>query len=118
MISQNPKSITMFTDDFRQTYSRIATRTQEMIAEEEASGSASGEREQIQLVAEDPNMTISFNLPDGPPPDDIRIEGEGAEELDMEQVRGRFRFPLDRLMRLGVMPACPGCGFNFQVLEE
>lgn len=82
MISQNPKSITMFTDDFRQTYTRIATRTQEMIAEEEASG----EREQIQLVAEDPNMVISFNLPDGPPPAEIKLEGEGAEELDMEQV--------------------------------
>lgn len=83
MISQNPKSITMFNEDFRQTYNRIATRTQEMIAEE----AAAGEREQIQLVAEDPSMTISFNLPDGPPPEEIKLEGEGTEELDLEQVR-------------------------------
>ena len=71
----------MFNEDFKLTYARIAARTKEMIAEE------SIEREQIQLVAEDPSMQISFNLPDGPPPVDLRIEGEGAEEMDLEQVR-------------------------------
>lgn len=82
MISKNPKSVNMFNDDFKRTYGRIESRTVEILAEE-----ASTEREQIQLVAEDPNMTISFNLPDGPPPADLRVEGEGAEELDIEQVR-------------------------------
>ncbi|ORY23805.1 putative Hsp90 co-chaperone Cdc37 [Naematelia encephala] len=81
MIARNPKSIEMFTQDFQQTYNRIAQRTKEMISEEET------EREQIQLVAEDPNVTIGFNLPDGPAPDDLRVEGEGAEELDLDQVR-------------------------------
>ncbi len=87
MIQRNPKSIGMFAQDLDATYARIATRTQEMIAEEGNTDDATGEREQIQLYAEDPNMTISFNLPDGPPPAELRIEGEGAEELDMEQVR-------------------------------
>ena len=82
MIQKNPKSIAMFTDDFNNTYGRIEKRTKEMIAEE-----GSQEREQIQLVAEDPNMTIQFNLPEGPPPEDLRVEGEGSEELDMDQVR-------------------------------
>lgn len=86
MIQKNPKSITMFNEDFQRTYNRIATRTQEILAEEAAAG-PSGEREQIQLVATDPNMTIAFNIPDGPPPEDLRLEGEGAEELDVEQVR-------------------------------
>lgn len=81
MISSNPKSIKMFSEDFTRTYARIATRTLELAAEE------SQEREQIQLVAEDPSTTISFNLPDGPPPADLRVEGEGAEEMDMDQVR-------------------------------
>jgi cell division cycle protein 37 len=45
------------------------------------------EREQIQLVAEDPSLTISFNLPDGPPPADLRLEGPGTEEMDVEVVR-------------------------------
>ncbi|KAK6904112.1 hypothetical protein I203_107627 [Kwoniella mangroviensis CBS 8507] len=83
MISHNPKSIEMFVQDFNQTYSRIAQRTAEMIAEE----AAAGEREQIQLVAEDPSMEIGFNLPEGPPPDDLRLEGEGTEEMDIEQVK-------------------------------
>ncbi len=81
MIQNNPKSIAMFKDDFVQTYSRISTRTQEMIKEE------STEREQIQLVAEDPSMEIGFNIPDGPPPDDLRLEGEGTEEMDLEAVK-------------------------------
>ena len=71
----------MFTEDFATTYGRIESRTKEMIAEE------SVEREQIQLVAEDPSMEITFNLPDGPPPDDLRIEGEGSETMDIDQVR-------------------------------
>ncbi|KAE8540392.1 hypothetical protein D1P53_003337 [Cryptococcus gattii VGV] len=86
MIQKNPKSVTMFNEDFQRTYNRIATRTREILAEEAAAG-PSGEREQIQLVATDPNMTIAFNLPDGPPPEDLHLEGEGAEELDVEQVR-------------------------------
>ncbi|WVO23863.1 uncharacterized protein IAS62_005220 [Cryptococcus decagattii] len=86
MIQKNPKSITMFNEDFQRTYNRIATRTREILAEEAAAG-PSGEREQIQLVATDPNMTIAFNIPDGPPPEDLRLEGEGVEELDVEQVR-------------------------------
>ena len=59
----------MFNEDYARTYGRVESRTKEIIAEE-------GEREQIQLVAEDPNMEIGFNLPDGPPPDDLRLEGK------------------------------------------
>ncbi|WVW78850.1 hypothetical protein I302_100813 [Kwoniella bestiolae CBS 10118] len=83
MITRNPKSIEMFLQDFNQTHHRIVQRTAEMIAEE----AAAGEREQIQLVAEDPSMEIGFNLPDGPPPEDLRLEGEGTEEMDIEQVK-------------------------------
>jgi cell division cycle protein 37 len=94
MIAKNPKSITMFNEDFARTYNRIASRTIEILAEEAASGQGpdgSGEVEQIQLVAEDPNVKIGFNLPDGPPPADLRVEGEGAEEMDIEQVRHLLR---------------------------
>jgi cell division cycle protein 37 len=84
MIQRNPKSIQMFTQDLEQTYNRISTRTAEMALE---SSGPEGETEQIQLVAEDPSMQITFNLPDGPPPENLRVEGEGAEELDMDQVR-------------------------------
>ena len=82
MISQNPKSIGMFLQDLEQTYGRIESRTKELILEDSQT-----EREQIQLVAQDDNTTIAFNLPDGPPPAELRLEGEGTEELDVEQVR-------------------------------
>ncbi|BEI80698.1 hypothetical protein CcaverHIS002_0112270 [Cutaneotrichosporon cavernicola] len=84
MISHNPKSLKMFADDFSRTYGHIERRVVELAKE---AAEDDGEREQIQLVAEDPNMKIGFNLPDGPPPADLRVEGEGAEQLDMEQVR-------------------------------
>lgn len=84
MIQHNPKSLKMFADDFTRTYGHIERRSVELAAEAAQEGE---EREQIQLVAEDPNMKIGFNLPDGPPPAELRIEGEGAEQLDMEQVR-------------------------------
>ena len=81
MIAKNPKSVGMFKEDLERTYGRIEIRTQEIIKEE------AEDREQIQLVAQDPNMEIAFNLPDGPPPADLRLEGEGAEDMDIEQVR-------------------------------
>ncbi|RXK42175.1 cell division cycle protein 37 [Tremella mesenterica] len=81
MISRNPQSIKMFNEDLKSTYARIETRTQQLMAEE------SQDREQIQLVAEDPNMQIGFNIPDGPPPAELKVEGEGAETLDIEEVR-------------------------------
>lgn len=73
----------MFEQDFKRTYSRIESRTKEIIAEEEEQG---GEVEQIQLVAEDPSVEISFRIPDGPPPAELRVEGEGAEDIDIEDV--------------------------------
>lgn len=87
MIQRNPKSIGMFTQDVNSTYDRIALRTAEMIEEEKANPREPEEREQIQLYTEDPNMSIGFNLPDGPPPAELKVEGEGAEDLDIEQVR-------------------------------
>lgn len=79
----------MFREDFTSTYARISTRTKEMIAEE------SVEREQIQLVAEDPSTQITFTLPDGPPPDELRVEGEGSEEMNIEQVRAFLQMKWD-----------------------
>ncbi|GMK57783.1 hypothetical protein CspeluHIS016_0406170 [Cutaneotrichosporon spelunceum] len=84
MISHNPKSLKMFADDFSRTYGHVERRSVELAKEAAADD---GEREQIQLVAEDPNVKIGFNLPDGPPPEHLQIEGEAAEHLDMDKVR-------------------------------
>ncbi|WVQ76708.1 hypothetical protein IAR50_006382 [Cryptococcus sp. DSM 104548] len=88
MITRNPQSLKMFQEDFIRTYGRIQIRTKEILAEEAKNpSSSSAERETIQLVATDPSMEITFNLPDGPPPAELSLEGEGAEELDIEDVR-------------------------------
>jgi cell division cycle protein 37 len=100
MITKNPKSIEMFTAQFRQTYEHVVKRSKVLSEEAEAE---SGDKEVIQLVAQDPNVKIGFNIPDGPPPEDLRIEGEGADQLDIEQVRAFLQhkweifsdFPLD-----------------------
>lgn len=81
MVTKNPKSLKMFSEDFARTYGHVERRSKELAAEAEQ------EREQIQLVAEDPSVTIGFNIPDGPPPAELKLEGEGADELDMDQVR-------------------------------
>lgn len=80
----------MFTEDFQRTYNRVETRSKELAAEMEADE----EVEQIQLVAEDPNVEIGFRLPDGPPPEELRVEGEGADQIDIEDVSDPPCMPL------------------------
>lgn len=82
------KAIDIFLRDVNETYDRMEKRVVEMAAET-AARKASGEEpegeEQIQLVAEG-DATISFNIPDGPPPETITLEGEGTEGMDPVEV--------------------------------
>ena len=87
-MATNKDALRVFQNDVDQTWARIESRSGEMAAERAAAGvNSAGEREQIQLVAQDPSTTITFETPDGPPPDEITIEGEGSEEMDPEKVR-------------------------------
>lgn len=87
-MATNKDALRVFQNDVNQTWARIESRSGEMAAERAAAGvNSAGEREQIQLVAQDPSTTITFETPDGPPPDEITIEGEGSEEMDPEKVR-------------------------------
>lgn len=87
-MSTNKDALRVFEDDVKQTWERIESRAKEMAAERAAAGiNEVGEREQIQLVAQDPSTTITFEVPEGPPPDEIKIEGEGADQMDPERVR-------------------------------
>jgi cell division cycle protein 37 len=78
-----PQSKKVFVDDVEATSARIANRSREMAAERDASP---GE-EAIQLVSTDPNTVITFDVPEGPPPEHITLEGEGTEQLDPEEVK-------------------------------
>lgn len=84
MITGDKRAIPIFVKDVEDTYAHLITRV--AATSTEASTSAS-QKEQIQLVPENPDSTISFNVPDGPPPGDLVLEGPGTEDLDVEDVR-------------------------------
>ncbi|KAI0084807.1 Cdc37 N terminal kinase binding-domain-containing protein [Irpex rosettiformis] len=93
MIANDPRAVTVFEKDVLDTYAHLVERVRIVKAEEAASGGA-GE-EQIQLVPEDPSQTISFNVPDGPPPEKFVLEGPGMENYDVEEVRKALQMRWD-----------------------
>jgi len=89
MISGDIRAVKVFQEDVEKTYAHLLNRVK--INQEEASQA----REQIQLVAENPDTIISFNVPDGPPPAELVLEGPGTEGLDIEEVRKALQFRWD-----------------------
>lgn len=82
-----PKAESVFQTDVNDTYTRMSTRCAQ-IKEEQAAAGPNGERETIQLVAEDPSTKIGFNIPDGPAPEELVIEGlEEGQEVDMDEIK-------------------------------
>lgn len=86
MITGDKRALTVFKDDVERTYQHIVNRVN--INRQE-------QREQIQLVPENPDTTITFNVPDGPPPENLVLEGPGTEGLDIEEVRKALQFRWD-----------------------
>lgn len=89
MVGGDKRAIKVFEDDVESTYKHIVTRSK-IAKEEESQG-----REQIQLVPENPSQSIGFNVPDGPPPENLVLEGPGTEDMDVEEVRKALQFRWD-----------------------
>jgi cell division cycle protein 37 len=89
MVSGDKRASVVFVKDVEDTYNHLITRVK---ASQEA---PPGGAEQIQLVPENPSQTISFNVPDGPPPENITLEGPGTEEMDIEEVRKALQMRWD-----------------------
>ncbi|GAA5909717.1 hypothetical protein JCM6882_008472 [Rhodosporidiobolus microsporus] len=89
MTNQNPAALKVFMEDVAKTSDRVIDRARVVASERasKAADSAAEGIEQIQLVASDPSTVISFEVPDGPPPEQLEITGEGADELDPVLVR-------------------------------
>ena len=85
MVLGDKRAQSVFVKDVEDTYTHLVTRVLASQADDQTPGGA----EQIQLVPENPNQTISFNVPDGPPPEHITLEGPGTEGMDLEEVRIR-----------------------------
>src|SRR5260221_10884178 len=92
MVAGGQSAQTIFRKDVEDTYQHIVKRV-EIAKKEEAEAASAGE--QIQLVAENPETTIGFNVPDGPPPENLVLEGPGTEDLDIEEVRKALQFRWD-----------------------
>lgn len=87
MINGNKQAIDVFEQDVEQTYQLVKKRAAINRAEQEKIAEQGGV-ETIQLVAENPSTVISFDVPDGPPPADLRLEpSPETEGLDIEEVR-------------------------------
>ncbi|KIO16296.1 hypothetical protein M407DRAFT_58013, partial [Tulasnella calospora MUT 4182] len=80
MFSGDPRARQVFDNDFTETFNMMMTRAENAKKDDEA-------KERIQLVAEDSGSNITFNVPEGPPPETIKLEGPGTEDLDPEEVR-------------------------------
>ena len=89
MVGGDRRAIKVFEDDVENTYQHVVNRSK-IAKEEESQG-----REQIQLVPENPSQSISFNVPDGPPPEHLVLEGPGTEDMDVEEVRKALQFRWD-----------------------
>jgi cell division cycle protein 37 len=92
MVAGGQSAQAIFRKDVEDTYQHIVRRV-EITKVEESEAAAAGE--QIQLVAENPDTTISFNVPDGPPPENLVLEGPGTEGMDIEDVRKALQMRWD-----------------------
>jgi cell division cycle protein 37 len=91
MTTGDQRAVSIFVNDVEGTYSHLKTRAKVAAAE----SLTEEHKEQIQLVPENPSASISFNVPDGPPPEDLRLEGPGMEDLDPEEVRQALQIRWD-----------------------
>jgi cell division cycle protein 37 len=92
MVQGGQSAQAIFRKDVEDTYQHIVKRV-EIAKAEEAEAATAGE--QIQLVAENPDTVISFNVPDGPPPEHLELEGPGTEDMDVEEVRKALQMRWD-----------------------
>ncbi|KAJ7025338.1 hypothetical protein C8F04DRAFT_136573 [Mycena alexandri] len=88
MIGGDKRALTVFADDVEKTYAHLAERVKH--SQEEAK---QGGRETIMLASENEG-DITFNIPTGPPPDEL-VMGEGMEDMDIEEVRKALQLRWD-----------------------
>lgn len=90
MVSGDQRAELVFVKDVEDTYNHLITRVRASLIPDDAIPT-----EQIQLVPENPSSTITFNVPDGPPPETITLTGPGTEDLDPEEVRKALQLRWD-----------------------
>lgn len=92
MVAGDSRALPLFEKDVADTYAHLVERVRLSKAEEAAAAAGT---EQIQLVPENPDQSITFNVPDGPPPEKIQLEGPGLEGVDPEEVKKALQMRWD-----------------------
>ncbi|KAJ6477349.1 Cdc37 N terminal kinase binding-domain-containing protein [Mycena vitilis] len=85
MIAGDRRAEAVFMDDVEKTYNHLADRVRRSQEEQKNGG-----RETIMLASENEG-DITFNVPAGPPPEEL-VLGEGMEGMDIEEVRRALQF--------------------------
>lgn len=86
MTTGDPRAEGVFAKDVHDTYGHLVERVNISKKEEEEAKVDLG-TEQIQLVPEHDDVKVTFTVPEGPPPAELRLTGPGTEDLDIEEVR-------------------------------
>ena len=89
MIANDARATSVFEKDVQDTYAHLVERVRISKAEQAAAG------EQIQLMPENPDVSVSFNVPEGPPPEELELEGPGFENVTVEEVRKALQMRWD-----------------------
>jgi len=79
-IAGHTMALTVFTKDVEDTYNLLSKRV------EASKEDMNKERETIQLVPAEEGQTITFDVPDGPPPTELQLSDD-LKEYNVEQVR-------------------------------
>ena len=79
-IAGHTTALTVFTKDVEDTYNLLRKRV------EASKDEMDKERETIQLVPAEEGQTITFDVPDGPPPAELQLSEE-LQDYSVEQVR-------------------------------
>ena len=83
-MSTSKEAHNVFNNDVNDTSNRIIERSTVLAN----SNDNKEEKEQIQLMAENDSTTITFDVPQGPPPENITLEGdEDLQKLDVNVVK-------------------------------
>lgn len=75
----------VFRKDVERTYADLVDRVEIAKQEEAVSGDEWPIQPWIQLIDDDPDTAILFNVPNGPPPEYQMLEGRGTESMDVEE---------------------------------
>jgi cell division cycle protein 37 len=92
MVAGGQSAQSIFRTDVEDTYQHIINRVESQKLKKKQRPVPPESRSNF---TENPDTVISFNVPDGPPPENLVLEGPGTESMDVEDVRKALQMRWD-----------------------